>query len=43
MKTETYAAQRPIKRNTKQSGFPLMEVIEKGDKLLAVLDLAVPA
>jgi len=34
---------RPIERNAKPSGFPIMRVIERDDRLLAVLDLVVPS
>lgn len=43
MQTEPYVAPRPITRSTKQTGFPIMRVQERGDRLLATLDLIVPA
>lgn len=36
-----YNKSRPIKRNTETGGYPLMKVIERGDRLVAVLDLVV--
>lgn len=42
MRTAPYNAPRPIKRNTKESGFPQMRIIERGDRLVGVLDLVVP-
>jgi len=41
MKTQPYSAKRPIERNTTQSGFPTMKIIERNGNLLAVLDLTV--
>jgi len=43
MKTQPYVSPRPIERNVSQSGFPLMHVQERSDKLLATLDLSIPA
>lgn len=43
LESEPYNAKRPIERNVEQSGFPLMKVIERGEHLVAVLDLAVPS
>lgn len=42
MQTAPYADPRPITRSTKSSGFPIMRIHERGDKLLATLDLVVP-
>ena len=42
MNTSPYNAQRPITRNTKESGFPKMKVVERNGKLVATLDLVVP-
>lgn len=42
MTTAPYNKTRPVKRNTGQTRFPNMRVMERGDKLLAVLDLVVP-
>ncbi len=43
MQTPPYADPRPITRSTKSTGFPVMRVQERGDRLLATLDLMVPA
>ncbi len=37
-----YNKARSLKRNTKQGGFPEMGLLERGDHLVAVLDLVVP-
>jgi len=37
-----YNVPRPITRNTKESGFPHMRIVERGDRLPGVLDLVVP-
>lgn len=42
MKTAPYSKPRPIKRSTKPTGFPIMRVQERGNRLLATLDLMVP-
>lgn len=42
MKLGPYNTPRPIERNAKQSGFPIMQVIERDNHLLAVLDLVLP-
>lgn len=42
MKTAPYNADRPIRRNTKTSEFPIMKVVERNNQLLATLDLVVP-
>lgn len=42
MKLSPYNAPRSIVRNTKKSGFPLFRIVERGDHLVAVLDLVVP-
>lgn len=42
MKLAPYNKLRPIERNAEHSGFPIMRVIERGDHLLAVLDLVMP-
>ena len=42
MQTAPYNAPRPIRRNTGATGFPQMRIIERGDRLLGVLDLVVP-
>ncbi len=42
MQTAPYNAPRPIKRNAKETGFPRMRIIERGDRLVGVLDLVVP-
>lgn len=43
MQMAPYSAPRPITRSTKGTGFPLMRVQDRGDRLLATLDLMVPA
>ncbi len=43
IQTPPYADPRPITRSTKSTGFPVMRVQERGDRLLATLDLMVPA
>lgn len=43
MQTAPYTNPRPISRSTQSTGFPIMRVQERGDKLLATLDLIVPA
>ena len=43
MKLDPYNKPRPIERNTKSSGFPVMRVIERDGQLLAVLDLILPS
>lgn len=42
MNTTPYNKPRPIKRVTGETGFPQMQIIERGNRLLAVLDLVVP-
>lgn len=42
MATAPYNAARPISRNTKPSGFQNMQIVERGDRLVAVMDLVVP-
>ena len=42
MQLEPYNKERPIKRSTAASGFPEMRIIERGERLMAVLDLVVP-
>lgn len=42
MQTAPYSDPRPIARTTKSQGFPIMRVQERGERLLATLDLAVP-
>jgi len=42
MQTAPYAEPRPITRSTKPTGFPVMRVQERGERLLATLDLMVP-
>ncbi len=43
MKLPPYNTPRPIERKIGDSSFPKMHVIERGDKLIGVLDLVVPA
>ena len=43
LQTPPYNAPRPIKRNTRKSGFPIMNVVERNNQLLATLDLVVPS
>ena len=43
MQTAPYVDPRPITRSTKSQGFPIMRVQERGDNLLATIDLVVPA
>lgn len=43
MQTSPYSGPRPISRSTDSTGFPIMRVQERGDRLLATLDLIVPA
>lgn len=42
MKTAPYAEPRPISRSTKRTGFPVMRIQERGERLLATIDLIVP-
>jgi len=42
MQTSPYADPRPIQRSSDSTGFPVMRVQERGDRLLATLDLIVP-
>ncbi|EFO30450.1 intradiol ring-cleavage dioxygenase [Roseibium sp. TrichSKD4] len=42
MQTSPYSGPRPIKRSVKNTGFLKFKVQERGGRLLAVLDLAVP-
>lgn len=42
MRTKPYADPRPISRSTRSMGFPVMNVLERGDRLLATMDLVVP-
>lgn len=42
MKSQPYNSQRSKDRNVGQSGFPVMQIVEKGSNLLAVLDLVAP-
>lgn len=43
MQTSPYSDPRPIARSTKSQGFPIMRVQERDDRLLATIDLIVPA
>lgn len=43
MQTAPYNAPRPIQRNTKQTEFPQIRIIERADRLVGVLDLIVPS
>lgn len=43
MQTSPYVDPRPISRSTSNTGFPIMRVQERGDRLLATLDLIVPS
>lgn len=43
MQMSPYANPRPISRSTSNTGFPIMQVQERGDRLLATLDLIVPS
>lgn len=43
MQTSPYNAPRPITRSTTRTEFPIMRVQDRGDRLLATLDLVVPA
>ena len=43
MQTPPYSDPRPISRSTASTGFPIMRVQDRGDRLLATLDLIVPA
>lgn len=43
MQSAPYADPRPIARSTAKTGFPVMRVQERGNHLLATLDLIVPA
>ncbi len=42
MGTSPYNQPRPIARTTEGTGFPIMQVQERGERLLATLDLSVP-
>lgn len=42
MQLKPYNAPRPIKRTVKETGFPRFHVSERGNRLLATLDLIVP-
>lgn len=42
MKLDPYNKPRPITRNANPTGFPVMRVIERDNRLLAVLDLVLP-
>lgn len=42
MQLAPYNKPRPIKRNAKKTAFPQMSIIERGDHLVATLDLMVP-
>lgn len=42
MQTAPYSDPRPITRSTKSMGFPVMNVVERDDRLLASMDLVVP-
>jgi len=43
MKTEPYNAARPIQRASNSGGFPVMEIVQRNEKLIAVLDLVLPS
>lgn len=43
MQLPPYSDPRPITRSTKSTGFSIMNVQERGDRLLATLDLMVPS
>lgn len=42
MQTAPYDEPRPIARSTEKTGFPIMRVHERGERLLATLDLVLP-
>lgn len=42
MQITPYSDPRPITRSTKSAGFPIMRIHERGERLLATLDLVVP-
>ncbi len=43
MQTAPYSNERPVSRSTKSMGFPIMNVVERENRLLASMDLVVPA
>ena len=42
MQLKPYNKPRPIKRNKKQTSFPQLDIVERGNNLVATLDLVVP-
>ena len=42
MQTAPYAEPRPITRSTEHTGFPIMRIQERGERLLATLELVMP-